>query len=171
MSKYRKINADIKKDIRKSFEAGMDLLDISFKYMINYGTLRNLSSKENWIKGKTKALLQQAFIEDDINKRVELRDKVITDYRTLHQSNLSYLMELNKSGTKPKVKAHEEALKNRIAATTELYKLGKELFSIQTSTEQIDYYLKQIKYEEGKNTIKERKGVTIIDGDEDESEE
>lgn len=168
MSKYRKLDKDIKKDMRKSYEAGMDLLDISIEYMVSYGTLRNISSKESWVKGKTKAILQQAFIEDDITKRVELRDKVITDYRALHQSNLAYLMELNSNGIKPKIKSHEEALKNRIAATTELYKLGKELFSLQTSTEQIDYKLKQIKYEESKKVVKKVKDVTFIDEEEDE---
>lgn len=168
MSKYRKLDKDIKKDIRKSYEAGMDLLDISIEYMVSYGTLRNISSKESWCKGKSKAILQQAFIEDDISKRVELRDKVINDYRTLHQSNLSYLMELNSNGIKPKIKSHEEALKNRIAATTELYKLGKELFSLQTSAEQIDYKLKQIKYEESKKVVTKVKGVTFIDEEDDE---
>ncbi|WP_028856964.1 hypothetical protein [Psychrilyobacter atlanticus] len=168
MNRYRKINNDKKKDMRKAYEAGMDLLDISVEYMINYGTLRNLSSKENWKKGKTKAILQQAFIEDDITKRVELRNKVITDYRTLHQSNLSYLMELNANGIKPKVKSHEEALKNRIAATTELYKLGKELFSLQTSTEQIDYKLKQIKYEECKKDIIKQKETMLMEEEDDD---
>ncbi|UUV16955.1 hypothetical protein NRK67_03340 [Fusobacteria bacterium ZRK30] len=167
MSRYKKISTDKKNEMKKAYESGMDLLDISIEYVVNYGTLRNISSKESWSKGKTRAILQQAFIEDDIEKRVELRDKVITDYRTLHQSNLSYLMELNNSGTKPKVKAHEEALKNRIAATTELYKLGKELFSLQTSTEQIDYKLKQIKYEESKKVIKKEKGVMFMDEEED----
>ena len=168
MARYRKISNDKKKEIKKAYEAGMDLVDISCDYMINYGTLRNLSSKEKWSKGKTKALLQNAFIEDDIEKRVELREGVISNYRTLHQSNLSYLMELDKSGTKPKVKSHEEALKLRIQATAELYKLGKELYSIETSDEKIDRNLKHIKYEEGKKAIKEHKGVTFVGEDEEE---
>lgn len=167
MSRYKKISSDKKNEMKKAYEAGMDLLDISSEYMVNYGTLRNLSSKDNWKKGKTKAILQQAFIENDIEKRVELRDKVIGDYRTLHQSNLAYLMELNASGTKPKVKAHEEALKNRIAAATELYKLGKELFSLQTPAEQIDHKLKQIKYEESKKVVTKEKGVIFMDEEED----
>ncbi|MCS5421264.1 MULTISPECIES: hypothetical protein [Psychrilyobacter] len=168
MARYRKIDNKIKKEIKKAYEAGMDLIDISLQYMINYGTLRNLSSKDGWIKGKSKAILQQAFIEDDMSKRVELRDKVITDYRTLHQSNLAYLMELNKSGTKPKVKSYEEALKNRIQATAELYKLGKELFSIQTPSEKIELQLRQIKFEEGKKAIEKRKGIMFMDEDEEE---
>ncbi len=166
MARYRKISNEIKKEVKKAYESGMDLVDISLQYMINYGTLRNMASKDGWVKGKSKAILQQAFIEDDISKRVELRDKVIGNYRELHNSNLSYLMELKTSGAKPKVKAHEEALKNRIQATAELYKLGKELYSIETSDEKIDRKLKHIKYEEGKKTIEKHKGVMFMDDEE-----
>lgn len=168
MAKYRKISSNTKKELKKAYESGVDLIDLAIEYMVNNGTLRNLASKDGWIKGKNKAILEQAFIEDDITKRVELRDRVIKDYRTLHESNLSYLMELNKNGTKPKVKSHEEALKLRVQATAELYKLGKELYSIETSDEKIDRNLKHIKYEEGKKAIKEHKGTTFVDEDGDE---
>lgn len=168
MAKYRKISNDIKKELKKAFEYGVDLTDLSIQYMVNNGTLRNLACKDGWIKGKNKAILEQAFIEDDLTKRVELRERVISNYRTLHQSNLSYLMELDKNGIKPKVKSHEEALKLRVQATAELYKLGKELYSIETSDEKIDRNLKHIKYEEGKKAIKEHKGVTFVgEGEED----
>jgi len=168
MAKYRKISTDTKKEIKKAYEYGVDLIDLSIQYLVNNGTLRNLASKDGWIKGKNKGVLEQAFIEDDITKRVELRDRVIGNYRTLHQSNLSYLMELDKNGIKPKVKSHEEALKLRVQATAELYKLGKELYSIETSDEKIDRHLKHIKYEEGKKTIKDHKGVTFVGEDEED---
>lgn len=167
MARYRKINNEMKKKIKKAYEAGIDLLDISLDHRINYGTLRNLASKEGWKKGKSKAILQQAFIEEDIEKRVELRDGVISRYRTLHESNLSYLMELSGSGVKPKVKSHEEALKLRIQATKELYSLGKELYSIETSDERIERNLKHVKYEEAKKNIEKGEGVVFL-GDEEE---
>jgi len=168
MVKYKKVSTKIKNDIKKAYEYGVDLVDLSFQYMINYGTLRNMASKEEWIKGKNKAILEQAFIEDDITKRVELRDEVIGHYRNLHQSNLSYLMELEREGIRPKVKAHEEALRNRIAATTELYKLGKEIFSIQTPMERVEYELKLIKHEVGKKAIKDGVGVMFMSDKEED---
>ncbi len=168
MAKYKKVESKTKTEIKRAYEAGVDLIDLSLQYMINYGTLRNLASKEGWIKGKTKSILQQAFIEDDINKRVELRDEVVGYYRDLHQSNLAYLIELEKLGSKPVKKSKEEALKNRIQATAELYKLGKELFSIQTPEERVDYELKLIKHEVGKKAIKDGVGVMFLSDAEDE---
>ena len=168
MAKYNRVSVEVKRDIKKAYEAGVDLIDLSLKYMVNYGTLRNISSKEQWQKGKSKSILQQAIIEDDISKRVELRDQVIGHYQNLHQSNLSYLMELERTGERPRVKAHEEALKNRILATSELYKLAKELFSIQTPMEKVDYELRQIKYEVGKRAIKDGVGVMFLSDAEDD---
>ena len=168
MAKYRKISSDTKKEIKKAYEYGVDLTDLAIKYNLNRDTLKNLASKDKWIKGKNKAILEQAFIEDDIAKRVELRDEVIGHYRNLHQSNLSYLMELEREGVRPKIKAHEEALKNRIQATTELYKLGKEIFSIQTPMERVEYELKLIKHEVGKRAIKDGVGVMFMSDKEDD---
>ncbi len=168
MAKYRKISSDTKKEIKKAYEYGVDLTDLAIKHNLNRGTLNNLASKDKWIKGKNKAILEQAFIEDDIAKRVELRDKVIGHYRNLHQSNLSYLMELERKGVRPIVKAHEEALKNRIQATAELYKLGKEIFSIQTPMERVEYELKIIKYEVGKRAIKDGVGVMFLSDKDDD---
>lgn len=167
MSKYNKVFTKIKNEIKKAYEAGVDLIDLSLKYMVNYGTLRNIASKEQWQKGRSKSVLQQAIIEDDIGKRVKLREEVIGNYRKLHQSHLEYLIELEKSGEKPVIKTREEALKNRIAATSELYKLGKELFSIQTPIERVEYELKQIKYEVGKRAIKDGVEVMFLSDKED----
>jgi len=168
VSKYNKVSTKIKNEIKKAYEAGIDLIDLSLKYMVNYGTLRNIASKEQWQKGKSKSVLQQAIIEDDIGKRVELRDEIIGYYQNLHKSHLSYLMELERTGERPLVKSKEEALKNRIMATSELYKLGKELFSIQTPIERVEYELKQIKYEVGKRAIKDGVGVMFLSDKEDE---
>lgn len=168
MSKYNKVSTKIKNEIKKAYEAGLDLIDLSLKYMVNYGTLRNIASKEQWQKGRSKLVLQQAIIEDDIGKRVKLREEVIGNYRELHQSHLEYLIELEKSGEKPVIKAREEALKNRIAATSELYKLGKELFSIQTPIERVEYELKKIKYEAGKRAVGDGEGVMFLSDKEGE---
>ncbi len=167
MAKYKKIPTQLKTEIKKAYEAGVDLVDLSIKYTVNYGTLRNIASKEEWQKGKSKAILQQAIIEDDINKRVELRDEIIGYYQNLHKSNLSYLMELERKGERPLVKSKEEALKNRIMATSELFKLGKELFSILTPLEQVELDLKRVKYEVGKRAIKDGVGVMFLSDKED----
>ena len=168
MAKYNRVSSEVKRELKRAYEAGVDLIDLSLKYMVNYGTLRNIASKEQWQKGKSSSILQQAIIEDDISKRVELRDRVIGHYQNLHQSNLAYLMELERNGERPKVKSHEEALKNRIEATAELYKLAKEVFSIQTPGEKVDYELKQIKYEVGKRAIKNGVGVMFLSDAEDD---
>ena len=168
MARYNRIPAITKAEIKKSYEAGVDLIDLSLSYNVNYGTLKNIASKEQWSKGKSKYILQQSIIEDDISKRVVLRDQVIKYYQNLHQSNLSYLMELDRTGDRPTNKSKEEALKSRIIATTELYKLGKELFSIQTPSERVDYELKRIKYEVGKKAIKDGVGVMFLSDSEDQ---
>lgn len=155
MAKYNKVSAKVKSEIKKAYEAGADLIDLSLQYFVNYGTLRNIASEEGWEKGKTKALMQRAIIEDDISKRVELRKQIIEKYRTLHGSHLAYLMELRETGQAPTVKSKEEALKHRIVSTSELYKLGKELFSLQTPLEEVEYALAQVKYEKSKKGLGE----------------
>jgi len=162
MIKYNKVSPKIKGEIKRAYEAGVDLIDLAIKYTANYGTLRNIASKEEWVKGKSKSILQQAIIEDDISKRVELRNQVIGHYQNLHQSNLSYLMKLERTEERPKVKAQEEALKHRIQATAELYKLAKELFSIQTPTEKVEHELRQMRYEMEKKLIESNEGVMFL---------
>ena len=43
---------ELKKEIRKRYEIGEDLITLALKYKINYGTLRNIASREKWEKGK-----------------------------------------------------------------------------------------------------------------------
>ena len=48
----KKIRNDLKKEIRRKFECGEDLIELAIEYKLNHGTLRNLSAKEGWEKGK-----------------------------------------------------------------------------------------------------------------------
>ncbi|MGL5378323.1 MULTISPECIES: hypothetical protein [Bacteria] len=148
-----KVSNTIKKEIRKRFEAGEDLKELAFEFRLSYGTLRNLSSKEKWVKGINATLLYLREVEKDIDSHIAEREEVKGHYKNLHKSTLAYLIELERKKERPTSKAKEEALKNRVTAHRENYQFAKELYSIMNPEEEIDYKIKLIKYEAYKKEL------------------
>lgn len=159
MANYKKITSEFKRELKRLNENGASLVDLSIRYDINYGTLKNISSKEGWKKGSKKLILQNAIVEDDIKNRLELRNEVIKQYRDIHGKFLDELGGDIKPG-------QSKEMKDKILATSELYKMGKELYNIQTPNEQIEYELKLLKCEEKKKKIESNSDVIYLeDGD------
>ncbi len=76
-------------------------MDLANMYILNCGTLRNISSKEGWIKGKNVAPLQEAIVQDDIENRLKRRRKVVNRFDTLLSSHLAFMIEKLEAGENP----------------------------------------------------------------------
>lgn len=161
----KKISNNLKKKAKDLFECGMDMVDISIELQINLQTLYNMSSKENWEKGKKKELLGILESEDKLKKLIEVRDNVITEYSEIEQENRKILKELqlerNGKGNRKLVKSKSEAVSLIMKSASEGFRMAKELYNILTPIEVIELNKKKIEYEK----LKKKFGEEIESGD------
>lgn len=173
--KRKTTTTDLKNLIRQKFEAGQDLIDLAIEYKINYGTLRNLSSKENWQKGILKDIvyiketekLTKEIAKKRENKRKEYRERtqeIMEDLQSLEGMDMQMYVAL---GEEKKSYAETKAtvVKLRTSSIKELYSIDKELYQILNATEEQDLAMKRLKYEE----LKKKAG--FIDNEEENSDE
>ncbi len=139
----KKIPSSKKNRIRKEYEHGNDLLDLAIKYQINYGTLRNIASKEKWIKSGAIAVAKIKELFEAADVIVERREQIKKEYQVMTQELRANLL----SNDYPEKKAREEALKNRVQAIKDLYELDKELHGIWSEPEVLKMQVEQTKYE------------------------
>ena len=158
---------NLKKEIRKRYEYGEGLIDLAIEYKVNYGTLRNLSSKEKWQKGINTTLLYLQEVQKDIEQHLEEKEEIKGHYKNLHKSTLAYLIELERKKERPTNKGREDALRTRIATHRDGYKFAKELYSIMNPEEELDYKNKLATYEAYKDEIlaDEREREIKLDSD------
>lgn len=162
-----KVSNTIKKEIRKRFEAGVDLKELAYEFRLSYGTLRNLSSKEKWQKGINSTLLYLQEVQKDIEQHLEEKEEIKGHYKNLHKSTLAYLIELERKKERPTNKGREDALRTRIATHRDGYQFAKELYSIMNPEEELDYKNKLATYEAYKDEIlaDEREREIKLDSD------
>ena len=173
--KRKTTTTDLKNLIRQKFEAGQDLIDLAIEYKINSGTLRNLSSKENWQKGILKDIiyiketekLTKEIAKKRENKRKEYRERtqeIMEDLQSLEGMDMQMYVAL---GEEKKSYAETKAtvVKLRTSSIKELYSIDKELYQILNATEEQDLAMKRLKYEE----LKKKAG--FIDNEEESSDE
>lgn len=127
----KRVDKDLKNKIRRQYELGEDLLSLSLKYKINYGTLKNISAREKWIKNGAVSLARIKELFEDSEKILKKRKQVKKDYQAMTDT----MRKLLKSADTPHIKALEEAIKNRAQAIRELYDLDKELHGLYTEPE------------------------------------
>lgn len=159
-----KVSLENKKLARKMFEAGVDMFDIHQELKINLGTLYNLSSKEEWEKGKRKELIHIVETEDELIGLKTVQKEIIKDYKGISAENRAILKELqlerhmagkgkNKKEVRSLIKYKAESHSFYTKAASENYRLDKELYNIQTPQEKIDLMTKKIKYEALKKAL------------------
>lgn len=139
----KKIPSTKKNKIRKEYEHGNDLLDLAIKYQINYGTLRNIASKEKWIKSSAIAIAKIKELFEAADVIVQRKAQIKKEYQVMTQELRENLL----SNDYPEKKAREEALKNRVQAIKDLYELDKELHGIWSEPEVLKMQVEQTKYE------------------------
>lgn len=167
MSKPRaKIDLELKKKARKLFEAGVDMYDIHQSLKINLGSLYNISSKEEWEKGKRKELIHIIETEEELKNLKKVQNVVIEEYKEISITNREILKELqtdthftgkgkNKKEIRSLIKCRAEALANLTKSAADNFKLDKELYNINTPQEEIELLTKKIKYEALKKALDE----------------
>lgn len=144
---YITIDNETKKKARLKYESGESLISISKYLRIVYGTLRNVASKEGWVKGKKKALIESRGVYKSFEDAEEDL-KEIKDYYTKELARATTII----SNTKPNEatgrleKAHEEAIRNRIQSLKEAYEFALELTDLD-ELKCLRYELEKIKLE------------------------
>lgn len=155
----KKIRNDLKKEIRRKFECGEDLIELAIEYKLNYGTLRNLSAKEGWEKGKLLNLVRVKESFEISEQAVKKRAEIIEQYKELTENLRAYAI----GEYDPEIKAKEEAFLKRVMAIDTLYKLDKELHSIHSDSELIELKKEQLKYEKLKKELEEEQESILLD--------
>ncbi|MBC2855259.1 hypothetical protein H3N56_03725 [Cetobacterium sp. 2A] len=106
-------------------------------------------------------------VEKDIESHLEEKEEIKGHYKNLHKSTLAYLIELERKKERPTNKGREDALKTRIATHRDGYRFAKELYSIMSPEEEIDYKIKLVRYEAYKEQILSDEKERVIKLDED----
>lgn len=156
-----KVQLELKKTARKLFEAGMDMPDIAIQLKINLQTLYNLSSKENWEKGKRKELIHCLETEKELLQLKEVIAEAIADYIQIEKNNRKIIQELQTDEKETPtgeikralVKSRAEAAVAHMIAASAGFKLAKDLYNIRTPNEEVELKVSQVRYEKLKKEL------------------
>lgn len=150
---FIKVSKVILNEIRKRYEFGESLKELAYEYRVNYGTLKNYSSKERWQKGIIAGAVYLKEVEEDIEKYQKEIKQIKDTYKKIHKSNLSHLVNLEKNGYTPKDMKMEIALKTRTETIAKSYEIAKELYGIMNQVEEVEYKKKIAEYEKYKKEL------------------
>lgn len=161
--KKKTTTTNLKRKIRRRYECGENLIELAIEYKINYGTLRNMASREGWEKGKVLDLVRIKETLEIADEAVEKRADVIQEYKLLTDDLRKYAIDKatgrnilsGDNYTSPVNKAKEEAFLKRVSAIDTLYRMDKELYSIHSDKEQLELKQESIKYEEMRKRLEE----------------
>lgn len=150
-----KVQLELKKTARKLFEAGMDMPDIAIQLKINLQTLYNLSSKEQWEKGKRKELIHCLETEKELLQLKEVIAEAIADYIQIEKNNRKIIQELQTDEKETPtgqikralVKSRAEATVAHMIAASTGFKLAKDLYNLRTPNEEVELAMKKLEYE------------------------
>ena len=163
--KYKVLPSVEKKAIQRRFESGENLLDLSIEYKIPYGSLRNMSSKNGWVKGKKSEIL---MLTEYVNESLELttvRNRILEKHRDAHENLLDTVLE-----TDPSNMEFEIGLSNRARTLKDAYSVAKELYNIRTHKEELEMRITALKYEQLIEEIEKNKPKVIDLDDTEEAE-
>lgn len=151
-SNYIKISSKEKRDIKKRYEAGEDLLSLAVTFHVNYGTLRNVASKEEWQKGKLNEIIYLKEVEEDLQKRNVFIKKDKAEITRLINHELermsSELNQYDKTKQFLSLDGKEEAARNlKIKSIKDIWNIKKELYGVLDKFEEIEYQEKMAKLE------------------------
>ena len=149
----KKISSSKKNKIKREYEFGNDLIDLAIKYQVNYGTLRNIASKEKWIKSGAISVAKIKELFDAADIIIQRRKQIKSEYKVITEKIRTNLL----AEDYPEKKAPEEALKNRVQAVKELYELDKELHGIWSEPEIVKMKTELIKFEILKKELSQEK--------------
>lgn len=147
--KSRRVTAQVKKEIRYRFEIGEDLLSLANEYKLNYGTLRNCSSKEEWQKGIQSEIVYLEHAEENNDKIKEELGSILKNYRKLRAvySN-ERVRDANNQTVRTLAEYQAIYLREKILALG--YEMDSKLYNIRDEIEEKQYELLKLKIESAK---------------------
>lgn len=164
--KNRKISSKIKKEIKYRYEIGEELLSLANEYKLNYGTLRNCSSKEGWEKGIHAEILYLEEVEKENEKLEEEREKITKNFRGIRRVYLNEMINDTKQGI-VRSKAQEEALLLREKRLALAFETDSKLYNIRTEMQGKEFELLQLKVDEARIELEQMQQETNKNTDED----
>lgn len=144
--RYNKISTELKKEIKKRYEYGENLTDLSIEYNVNFFSLKNFASIKGWNKGSRAEMIEAQEILLETKEQAKERKVVKDGLKNVVKSNLNYLLTLEKNKLRPENKSKEEALKHRISATKTLYDVAKDIFGIRTPKDELELRETELRY-------------------------
>lgn len=168
--KKKTVTTNLKRKIRKRYECGENLIELAIEFKLNYGTLRNMASREGWEKGKVLDLVRIKETLEAADEAVEKRAEIIKEYKLLTEDLRNYAIDKatgrkilsGDSYTSPVIKAVEEAFLKRVSAIDTLYRMDKELHSIHSDRELLEIKQENIKYEKMRKELEEEKETKYL---------
>jgi len=159
----RKRISPLEDEIRKRYEAGEDLIELAREYMIPYGSLRGISSKNKWEKGKTKDLIYNEEHLRIVKAETEKRKRIIEEYRKIQAEIKSVILsDLENLDPDPdRMMKVSQYFINTSKSIEVLFKTDRELYHILTDLEEIEYKKKLAEYEKWKAEYEEKDGESI----------
>ncbi|MDR3259536.1 MAG: hypothetical protein LBT51_08020 [Fusobacteriaceae bacterium] len=133
---------EYKWNIKKAYELGENLIDLAIKYKLNYSTLRNIASKDGWIKGRIKTIVLAKETLESIDKVIENREAVKKEYAAATATIRS------RATSGLQAKCVEEAWALRAKGLKDIYAIDKEIHNITTDKEYVEYKKAYIEYEQ-----------------------
>lgn len=148
----KRVSSSIKNKIKKEYELGINLIELSYKYGVPYGTLKNLSSKEKWIKNKIAEISYLKEVDILTDRLAKERANIKSKYQELTGFFLKELEDIDiYSDEEAKKKA--EIVDLKIKSLKESYSLDKELYNILNTSDEIELDIKRVQLEEMKEKL------------------
>lgn len=148
----KKIPFNKKNEIKKEYECGYDLLDLAIKHQVNYGTLRNIASKEKWVKNRITEISYLKEVDILTDRLAKERANIKSKYQELTVFFLKELEDIDiYSDEEAKKKA--EIVDLKIKSLKESYSLDKELYNILNTGDEIELDIKRVQLEEMKEKL------------------
>ena len=149
------ISSTLRQEMKKEYELGISLREISFKHNISYGSLRNYASNHGWVKGSKSVLIAAQELILETEELAKQREEIKKQFRDLTQRTINLVSQsgLDKSST--------EAFRNQAQGLNQLYALSKELYNIRTPKEDLELREAYINYCELLDRITEDQDIYI----------
>ena len=163
--KYKVLSSVEKKAIQRRFESGENLLDLSIEYKIPYGSLKNMSSKNGWVKGKKSEILMLTEYVNESLEFIKKKEEILETHREAHENFMSTINSIDPTNMNVEI-----ALSNRAKALKDSYSVAKELYNTRTPKEELELRTQALKYEQLIEEIEKHK-PSVIDLDDTEEAE
>ena len=87
------ISSTLRQEMKKEYELGISLREISFKHNISYGSLRNYASNHGWVKGSKSVLIAAQELILETEELAKQREEIKKQFRDLTQRTINLVSQ------------------------------------------------------------------------------